>query len=216
MALPEIGHEFLVVSDPELRFTPGGDAVCNFRVKASSRKEEPKGSGNWVDKDVLWASVTAWRDLAEHVVESVVKNDLVLVQGTIYTREYESNGAKQKSVEIQATAVGPSLKFRTTPHGAGQQQQGQGQQAQPPQQGGYQQPQQGGTWTNQPQGAPQGQPPYQQQPQGQPAYAQQPQGQPGYQQPYQQPQGAPQGQPGYAPPAQDDPWATPQQGNPPF
>lgn len=204
MALPEIAHEFLVVSDPELRFTPGGDAVCNFRVKASSRKEEPKGSGNWVDKDVLWASVTAWRDLAEHVVESIANKDMVLVQGTIYTREYESNGVKQKSVEIQATAVGPSLKFRTTPHGAGKQQgqqqppvqQGQG--GYPPQQQGYQQP------------PAQGQPPYQQQPQAQPPY-QQPQGQPGYapQPGYQQPQ------PGYAP-QQDDPWATPQQGNPPF
>ena len=206
MALPEIAHEFLVVSDPELRFTPGGDAVCNFRVKASSRKEEPKGSGNWVDKDVLWASVTAWRDLAEHVVESIANKDMVLVQGTIYTREYESNGVKQKSVEIQATAVGPSLKFRTTPHGAGKQQ---GQQQPPAQQGqggyppqqGYQQP------------PVQGQPPYQQQPQAQPQYAQQPQAQP-YQQPYQQPQGAPQGQPYAAP--QDDPWATPQQGQPPF
>jgi single-strand DNA-binding protein len=203
MALPEISHEFLVVSDPELRFTPGGDAVANFRVKASSRKEEPKGSGNWVDKDVLWASVTVWRDLAEHVVESIAKNDLVLVQGTIYTREYESNGAKQKSVEIQAIAVGPSLKFRTTPHGAGAQQ-GQGQQAPqgqyPPPQQGYQQP------------PTQGQPPYQQQPQAQPQYAQQPQGQPGYapQPGYQQPQGQP-----YAAP-QDDPWATPQQGQPPF
>ena len=188
MALPEIGHEFLVVSAPELRFTPSGDAVANFRVKASSRKEEPKGSGNWVDKDVLWATVTCWRDLAQHVVDSIVERDLVLVQGTLKTREYESNGVKQKAVEIDATAVGPSLKFRTTPHGAGAQQ--------------AQQPQQGGQWTNQP--------PAYGQPQAQPQYAQQPAPQPGYGQPpapYQQPQ---------QPPAANDPWGTPPQGMPPF
>lgn len=197
MALPLVSQEFLIVGDdPKLTFTPGGLAVANFRVKASDRKEEPKGSGNWVDGDVLWANVTVWRDAAQHVVDSLKSGDLVVLTGKIYTRSFEHQGIKKTSVEITASAVGPSLTFRTTPHGAVAQQ---GQQAQPP---------------------------VQQQPQGQPQYQPQPQygapggqAQPGYVQPQQgQPQYAPQPQQGQ--PQQNDPWAPPggyQQGaNPPF
>lgn len=199
MALPLVSQEFLVVGgDPKLTFTPGGLAVCNFRVKAADRKKD--ANDQWVDDKVLWANVTAWRDLAQHIVDSIKDKDLVVLTGKIYTREFEHQGQKRMSIEIDASAVGPSLTFRTTPHGAGQAQQ---QQAQPPaQQGQWQgQPQQGGQWSNQPQG----------QPQGQPGYGA-PQAQPGY--------GQPQGQP-----AQGDPWAppggyppagNPVQGQPPF
>ena len=181
MALPLVSQEFLVVGgDPKLTFTPAGLAVCNFRVKAADRKKD--ASDQWVDDKVLWANVTVWRDLAQHVVDSIKDKDLVVLTGKIYTREFEHLGQKRMSIEIDASAVGPSLTFRTTPHGAGQAQQ---QQAQPPAQQGYGQPQQGGQWTNQPQA----------QPQAQPGYGQ-PQAQPGY--------GAPQGQP-----AQGDPWAPP-------
>ena len=197
MALPIVGQEFLIVGDgPKLNFTPAGVAVCNFRVKASDRVEEPKGSGNWVDGKVLWANVNVWRDPAQHATDSLKAGDLVVITGKIYTREFEHQGVKKTAVEIDATSVGASLTFRTTPHGTAQ---GQGQQGQP-----QAQPQQG-------QGAPQYAQPQQGygQPQGQPGYGQ-PQGQPQYVQPQGQPQ---QGQPG-------DPWAPPggygQQGNPPF
>jgi single-strand DNA-binding protein len=191
MALPLVSQEFLVVGgDPKLTFTPGGLAVCNFRVKAADRKKD--ANDQWVDDKVLWANVTVWRDLAQHVADSIRDKDLVVLTGKIYTREFEHQGIKKMSIEIDASACGPSLTFRTTPHGAGQ---AQGQQAQ----------------------APQGQPQYQPQPQygapgGQQQPGYQPQGQPGY--------GAPQGQPQYGPPqgqpAQQDPWANPQQGTSPF
>lgn len=202
MALPIIGQEFLIVGDePKLTFTPAGLPVCNFRVKAADRKEEPKGSGNWVDSKVLWANVNVWRDPAQHAADSLKSGDLVIITGKIYTREFEHQGIKKTAVEIDATSVGASLTFRTTPHGAGQGQQAQAQPQAQPQQG-YGQPQQG---YGQPQGQPQGQPGYGQ-PQAQPGYGQ-PQGQPQYAQPQQ-------GQPG-----QQDPWAPPGgygQANPPF
>ncbi len=196
MALPLVGQEFLIVGDgPKLTFTPAGLAVCNFRVKAADRKKD-EASGEWKDDKTLWANVNVWRDPAQHVADSLKAGDLVAITGKIYTREFEHQGVKRTSVEIDATSVGASLTFRTTPHSAGQ---GQGQpQAQPqqgygqPQQGGF--PQQGGYA----------------QPQAQPQYGQQPQAQPQY--------GQPQGQP-----AQGDPWAPPggypqpgQVNNPPF
>lgn len=194
MPLPTISGEFLVVGDPVLRHTPDGTAVVNLRLKAASRKEEPKGSGNWVDKDVLWANATAWRDLATHITDSIKDRDLIVVTGEIYTREFvdPQTNMKKVSTDIHIRNAGPSLAFRTTPHGAGQQAQTQapqgqqappygGQQAQAPAYGGAQAPAYGG-------------------------------GQPGYAQP----------QPGYAPqPQQGDPWAQPQPqqapgNNPPF
>jgi single-strand DNA-binding protein len=192
MPLPIVGQEFLIVGeDPKLTFTPAGLAVANFRVKASDRVKD-EATGQWKDGKVLWANVSIWRDPAQHVVDSLKSGDLVLITGKLYTREFEHQGQKRMSVEIDATSVGASLTFRTTPHGAAQQ--GQGQQAQPPAQQQYAQPQ-GQPGYGQPQGQPQGYPP-----QGQP------QAQPGY--------GAPQGQP-----AQGDPWAPPGgygQQNPPF
>lgn len=201
MALPIIGQEFLIVGDgPKLTFTPGGLAVCNFRVKAADRKKDEQ-SGEWKDDKVLWANVNVWRDPAQHAADSLKSGDLVVITGKIYTREFEHQGVKKTSVEIDATSVGASLTFRTTPHGAGQGQQAQAQPQAQPQQG-YGQPQQGYA---QPQGQPQTQPGYGA-PQGQPGYGQ-PQGQPQYAQPQQ-------GQPG-----QQDPWAPPGgygQANPPF
>jgi single-strand DNA-binding protein len=55
------------VADPELRFTPSGAAVANFRIASTERF---KGEGGWQDGDTLFMAVTAWRGLAENVAES--------------------------------------------------------------------------------------------------------------------------------------------------
>lgn len=197
MALPIVGQEFLIVGDgPKLTFTPSGVAVCNFRVKAADRKKD-EASGEWKDDKTLFANVTVWRDPAQHVTDSLKAGDLCLITGKIYVREFEHQGVKRTSVEIDALSVGASLTFRTTPHGAAQPQQGQQGAPQGQPQQGYGQPQQGypqqGGYAQPPQGYPQ-----QGAPQGYPA------------------QGAPQGQPQGAP--QGDPWAPPggYQSNPPF
>ena len=179
MALLTAFGEMRVVGDPVLRFTPDGTAVANVRLVCNARKKDAQGGWEDDPKKVLWANASIWRKPAENLVESVRDKDLVNVVGTFYTREYEHNGEKRTSVEIDAVSISPSLTFRSTPHSGQAPAQGQ-----PPQ--GAQQGQQN-PWGNQPQGQPQG--PYGQ-PQGQPAYAQQgpPQGgQPGWTEPYQQP-----------------------------
>jgi single-strand DNA-binding protein len=205
MALPTISGEFLVVGNPELRFTPSGTAVCSLRLKASSRQQNPQ-SQQWEDKDVLWIDASVWRDAAQHTADSIADKDLVVATGTIKTREWEdqNGGGKRSKIEMTVTSIGPSMQFRTTPHGAGGQQ-AQGQQRPPQQQ--QAQP---------PYGGQQGQPPYGGQPQAQPPYGGQPQGQPPYQgQPQAQPQAQPQQDPSnpWGPPqgqpAQQDPWGAP-------
>jgi single-strand DNA-binding protein len=179
MALLTAFGEMRVVGDPVLRFTPDGTAVANVRLVCNARTKDAQGEWKDDPKKVLWANASIWRKPAENLANSIRDKDLVNVVGTFYTREYEHNGEKRTSVEIDAVSISPSLTFRATPHSDQQPVQGQ-----PPQ--GAQQGQQS-PWGNQPQGQPQG--PYGQ-PQGQPAYAQQgpPQGgQQGWTDPYQQP-----------------------------
>jgi single-strand DNA-binding protein len=180
MALLQAFGEMRVVGDPVLRFTPDGVPVCNVRLVCNARRKDAQGGWEDDPKKVLWANATIWRKPAENLVNSIRDKDLVHVVGTFYEREYEHNGVKGKSIEIDATSISPSLTFRTTPHSDQQPAQGQPQ-GQPPQgqPQGYAQGQ--GNNPNNPWGPAQGPA------QGQPAYAQQGGPQQGWNDPYQQP-----------------------------
>lgn len=142
-----------VVADPELRFTPGGAAVANFRI-ASTPRTFDRTTNEWKDGDTLFLGVSVWRQQAENVVESLHRGDRVIVVGYLAQRQYEKDGERKSSYEIKAEEVGPALKNATAnvtkSTGNGQQQRAQGYGQQAPQNG-Y--------------GAPQGDPWAQQQPQ---------------------------------------------------
>ena len=104
-----IRFEGTVTADPELRFTPSGDAVCNFTVAVNSRKKDATGS--WVDDTAAFYRVAVWRAPGEVVAERVVKGDRVLVAGRLKPREYEHNGAQRTSLDVDADEVGLSLRF---------------------------------------------------------------------------------------------------------
>lgn len=98
-----------VVADPELRFTPAGAAVANFRIASTPRKFD-KQANQWTDGEPLFLSVAVWRQQAEHVAESIARGTRVIVVGTLAQRQYEAaDGTKRSSYEIQAEEVAPSL-----------------------------------------------------------------------------------------------------------
>ncbi|MFI5993143.1 single-stranded DNA-binding protein [Streptomyces sp. NPDC051362] len=98
-----------VVADPELRFTPSGAAVTNFRM-ASTPRTFDKQANEWKDGEPLFLSVAVWRQQAEHVAESVKRGDRVIVVGRLTQRQYEANdGSKRSAYEIQADEVAVSL-----------------------------------------------------------------------------------------------------------
>ncbi|MGI8645423.1 MAG: single-stranded DNA-binding protein [Nocardioides sp.] len=156
-----------LVDDPELRFTPSGAAVANFRI-ASTPRTFDKNTNEWKDGEGLFLFCAIWRQAAENVAESLVKWMRVVVQGRLKQRQYETREGEKRTVyELDVEEVGPSLKYatakvtRTTRQGGGGGysggQGGGGQQdpwAQPaqPAQGGQGQSQ------GQPQGAPHGAP----------------------------------------------------------
>jgi single-strand DNA-binding protein len=114
-----------LVDDPELRFTPSGAAVANFRI-ASTPRTFDKQSNEWKDGDALFLSCSVWRQAAENVAESLQKGMRVIVTGRLTMRQYETReGEKRTSTEIQVDEVGPALKYatakvtRTTRQGGG-------------------------------------------------------------------------------------------------
>lgn len=95
-------------SDPEMKITPSGMAIANLRVVSSKRK---KIGEEWQDVDTTWWRVTAFKTLAENVVESLSKGDLVVVVGTVKGREWEDpkTGEKRTVFEVTADEIGPGL-----------------------------------------------------------------------------------------------------------
>jgi len=102
-----------LVADPELRFTPSGAAVANFRV-ASTPRFFDKQAGEWRDGEALFLSCSVWRDVAERVAESLVRGDRVIVSGRLQQRSYDTKeGEKRTVVELAVDEVGPSLRYAT-------------------------------------------------------------------------------------------------------
>ncbi|MFD7121925.1 single-stranded DNA-binding protein [Streptomyces sp. NPDC059922] len=98
-----------VVNDPELRFTPSGAAVANFRI-ASTPRTFDRTTNEWKDGESLFLSVAVWRQQAEHVAESIQRGMRVIIVGRLGQRTYEDKeGARRSSYEIQADEVAPSL-----------------------------------------------------------------------------------------------------------
>lgn len=97
-----------LTGSPELKFIPSGAAVCEFSVAVSQRVKQ---GGDWVDGEPMYLRVTAWRDLAEHVAESLDRGQRVIVTGKLKMRSYESKGEKRQSWEIDADEIGPSLRW---------------------------------------------------------------------------------------------------------
>ena len=114
-----------LVDDPELRFTPSGAAVANFRI-ASTPRTFDRQSNEWKDGEALFLSCSVWRQAAENVAESLQKGMRVVVQGRLKSRTYETREGEKRSVmELDVEEIGPSLKYatakvtRTTRQGGG-------------------------------------------------------------------------------------------------
>ena len=114
-----------LVGDPELRYTPTGQAVATFRV-ASTPRFMDRTTNEWKDGDSLFLSCNVWRQAAENVAESLQRGMRVIVSGRLRQRSYETKEGEKRTVyEIEVDEVGPSLRnasakvTRSTRSGAG-------------------------------------------------------------------------------------------------
>jgi single-strand DNA-binding protein len=84
-------------SDPETRFTSGGQKVTSFRVGCRSRKDE-----------TIWWRVTVWGEQYDKMFPYLKKGSPVVVQGEINKPEIytDKEGKPQISMGINATHLG--------------------------------------------------------------------------------------------------------------
>lgn len=66
--------------DPEIRYTPGGDAVASFSI-AISETWKDKTSGEQQER-TEWVQCVAWRRLAEVIGEYLNKGSKIYVEGS--------------------------------------------------------------------------------------------------------------------------------------
>lgn len=101
-----------LTDDPELRYTPNGAAVANFRVAVNRRFRDD--SGQWKDAETSFFRVNAWRTLAENAAESLTKGSRAIIVGRLKSRSWETpEGDTRSAVEIEADELGPSLRWAT-------------------------------------------------------------------------------------------------------
>ena len=102
-----------ITENPRMRRTEHGTDVASFRIASTARRKD-RETGEWVDGNKLYVSVSCWRQLAVNVVDSLRKGDPVVVSGRLSTREYEKDGQRRSSFELEANALGHDLTKGTT------------------------------------------------------------------------------------------------------
>jgi single-strand DNA-binding protein len=99
-----------LVDDPQLRYTPTGNAVANFRI-ASTPRFMDRATNEWKDGDSLFLTCNVWRQPAENVAESLQRGMRVIVSGRLRQRSYETKEGEKRTVyEVEVDEVGPSLR----------------------------------------------------------------------------------------------------------
>jgi single-strand DNA-binding protein len=97
--------------DPELRYTPTGQAVVKFGIAVN--RFYVNRNGERVEQTDFF-NVNAWRSVAVNVAESLTTGARVLVTGRLQARNWETeDGQKRSAVEIEAEEVAASLRFAT-------------------------------------------------------------------------------------------------------
>lgn len=101
-----------VANEPQLQFSEKGTDFCRFRLAVDVRTQN--ANGDWEKTGTEFYSVTAFRETAQHVADSIKKGQRVIVMGTPKIEEYEKDGETRTDKVILADEVGPSLRWGTT------------------------------------------------------------------------------------------------------
>lgn len=101
-----------LAADSELRFTPGGDPILNFRLASDV------GYGD--KKSTNWFACSIFGKRGEALQQHLLKGQQVTVFGTLTLREWSKDGAKMISPDIRIDEV--ELQGGAKPAGQGKQQ----------------------------------------------------------------------------------------------
>ncbi len=88
--------------DPETRFTPTGQKVCNFRVAVSRHWTGKEGESKEATE---WINIEVWGRLGEICQEYLKKGSLVYLEGRLHTDQYEKEGEKRYFTSVVASQM---------------------------------------------------------------------------------------------------------------
>jgi len=89
--------------DPEMRYTPNGQAVTSFSVAVSRRWNTPE---NEPREETEWFNIVAWNKLAETCNQLITKGRKVFIEGRLQTRSWDgADGQKRYRTEVIASTM---------------------------------------------------------------------------------------------------------------
>ncbi|GIW44171.1 MAG: hypothetical protein KatS3mg077_1453 [Candidatus Binatia bacterium] len=89
--------------DPEVRFTPNGQAVARFSVATTEKWRDQQGQ---LQERTEWHNVVVWGKQAEACGQYLAKGRQVYVEGRLQTRSYDDkDGVKRQITEVIAQTV---------------------------------------------------------------------------------------------------------------
>jgi single-strand DNA-binding protein len=90
-------------ANPEMRFTPGGQAVANLRIATTERWTDRNGQRQEATE---WHRVVLWGKQAEVAGQYLQKGRQVYIEGRIRTRQWQDqSGQKRYTTEIVGTSM---------------------------------------------------------------------------------------------------------------
>jgi single-strand DNA-binding protein len=85
--------------DPELKMTPGGQALCRFSIATTESWKDAQGQRQ---SKTEWHNIVAWGKQAEVAEKYLRKGQQVMVEGRLQYREYQDQqGNKKTATDIR-------------------------------------------------------------------------------------------------------------------
>jgi single-strand DNA-binding protein len=87
--------------DPELRYTPQGNAVCNFSMATNEKRRDKAGE---LQDITTWFRVTLWGRQAENASKYLQKGSAVYIEGRLRVDEWtDRDGNARQTLDVNAT-----------------------------------------------------------------------------------------------------------------
>lgn len=86
-----------VTRDPELKYTPAGNAVSEIGLALNERKKNAQGQ--WIE-EATFVDVTLWGRTAEIANEYLSKGSPVLIEGRLKLEQWEKDGQKRSKLKV--------------------------------------------------------------------------------------------------------------------
>jgi single-strand DNA-binding protein len=99
-----------LTGDPEIKALPSGLMVATVNIACNERKYN-KETQQYENGDATYLRGTLWREYAENVANSLRKGDKVIATGRLRMKQWEKDGQKRTSMELDIDEIGPTLRF---------------------------------------------------------------------------------------------------------